>query len=367
MASIGLIVGIVAAAIVLIVILLLYKSMYIVHESEAIVIERFGKFRKLLESGLHFVAPFVDSPRSFHWRKVSIAETGDVKDDTSTHYRIDKRESVFNFLPQEVYTKDTVLLDVNALMYYRISDVLKAVYEIDDLQGALSNTAQTQIKEVFGNMTFNEALQSQERINDYLVREFSQLFLSWGIEVLRMELQDLTPSRTINEGMKKQMIAERHRRGEFIRSEGKKMSMKIQAEGSRIVSVNLGLAEQESTRKKSEGTATSRIQIAQAEATALNIFSDALSPDNINQSEYQMSLKYLDIFRAISPQGGNKDMYIGYQLDDVRGPIANLPDYFGLRPSKFKEPKRKVFKPSQLETKETPMIETKNDDFQDLN
>lgn len=114
-----------------------------------------------------------------------------------------------------MYTKDTVLLDVNALMFYSIFNVKKAIYEVDDLQGALSNTAQTQLKEVFGNMTFSEALESQTRINDHLANEFSKLFCNliyilwslfvdyllfvklfqiddWGIRVERMELLDLS-------------------------------------------------------------------------------------------------------------------------------------------------------------------------------
>ncbi len=110
-----------------------------------------------------------------------------------TSSRIDLRESVFNFLQQEVYTKDTVLLDVNALMYYCIFDIRKAIYEVEDLQGALSNTAQTQLKEVFGNMNFTEALTSQSSINEHLVKEFSKLFFAWGIHVERMELLDLSP------------------------------------------------------------------------------------------------------------------------------------------------------------------------------
>ena len=97
-----------------------------------------------------------------------------------TGFRIDLRESMFNFMKQEVYTKDTVLLDVNALMFYRIVDIKKAIYEVDDPQAALSNTAQTQLKEVFGNMSFSEALRSQTEINEHLVKEFGKLFSGWG-------------------------------------------------------------------------------------------------------------------------------------------------------------------------------------------
>ena len=96
---------------------------------------------------------------------------------------IDLRESVFNFQEQQVFTKDTVLVDVDAVMYYKIVDVKKAVYEIDDLQVALCNTAQTQLKEVFGNLTFTQALQSQTSINEHLLEAFGKIFSRWGVGV----------------------------------------------------------------------------------------------------------------------------------------------------------------------------------------
>ena len=96
---------------------------------------------------------------------------------------------------QEVYTKDTILLDVNSLMYYRISDVKAAIYEVEDLQGAIVNVAQTQLKEVFGQMTFSEAMQSQSQINQHMKRAFGPRFSGWGIKVERMELLDILPKQ----------------------------------------------------------------------------------------------------------------------------------------------------------------------------
>jgi hypothetical protein len=193
------------------------------------VIERLGKFNKVLYSGWHWVIPFIDSPRTITWRKTQIGVDGRLEDETVMAKRIDLRESTFNFMKQEVYTRDTVLLDVNSLMFYRcvacehsagtrarwaggrkrtarefaahrcpsaalrrlarahthrptasprsIFDIKKATYEVEDLQSALSNTAQTQLKEVFGRMTFTEALASQREINEHLVQQFSKLFL----------------------------------------------------------------------------------------------------------------------------------------------------------------------------------------------
>jgi regulator of protease activity HflC (stomatin/prohibitin superfamily) len=121
-----------------------------------------------LESGLHFVVPFFDKPREFTWTRTYIDSYGNIKMETTSDYRIDLRESMFNFVRQEVYTKDTILLDVDSLMYYRIVNAKDAIYEVDDLQNAIVNVAQTQLKEVFGSMTFQECMTSQDQINEYL-------------------------------------------------------------------------------------------------------------------------------------------------------------------------------------------------------
>eukprot|EP01132_Coremiostelium_polycephalum_P011947 gene11947-14623_t len=333
--SSGAIAGIVIAIIVLIILWVLYLSIYIVHQAEGIVIERLGRFHKVLDSGINFVMPFFDSPRQFTWRKTYITLAGTISDEIKTSIRIDLRESVFNFLKQEVYTKDTVLLDVHALMYFRIYDIKKAIYEVDDLQGALSNTAQTQLKEVFGNMNFSEALESQRQINDHLVQEFSKLFSNWGIVVERMELLDLSPKSSISEAMKKQMVAERKRRGDFIQSEGQKAAMNLRAEGSKVVHINLGIAEQESTRKKSEGQAEASIELAQSESTSLELMSNVLQEEgkDDSQTNYMISLKYLDMLQNAS---NLKVIHLPFKMDGIQ---SILDDYTAI----YKNESRKLY------------------------
>lgn len=311
--------------------LIFRSSAYIVHQAEGIVIERLGRFHRVLNSGLNFIIPVIDRPRQFTWRKTAISPDGRIMDETTTTFRIDLRESVFNFLPQEVYTKDTVLLDVNALMYYRIFDIKKAVYEVDDLQGALSNTAQTQLKEVFGNMNFSEALTSQSAINEHLAKEFSKLFSGWGIHVERMELLNLSPKRATSEAMKKQMVAERTRRGEFIRSEGKKAALRITAEGQKNVSVNMGIAQQEATRKRSEGESGARIELARAESVSLQTVSSAIKADGASQTEYMVAQKYMDLFRQLAWTVTTKNIYIPYNISGVKGLIRRLPIVYGTK------------------------------------
>ena len=222
-----------------------------------------------------------------------------VRDENINCTRIDLRESVFNFFPQSVYTKDTVPLEVNCVMYYSISDVRKAIYEVDDLTSAVSNTAQTQLKDVFGSMTFAEALGSQDAINSYMKRHFSSTFDSWGVKVWRIELQDMKPSEQTANAMKKQMVAERERRADFIEAEGNKAAQRLRSEGDKIKKINLGVAHQEATRKKSEGSAQAQVEIARAEKAALDAIADAITQDNCSQTEYMIAKRYNELFRQM--------------------------------------------------------------------
>lgn len=301
----------------------------------AVVLERFSKFHRILESGINFVVPFMDAGRRFSWTRVEVDESGNPTNRTIDEMYIDLRESVFNFQEQQVFTKDTVLVDVDAVMYYKIFDVKKAVYEIDDLQAALCNTAQTQLKEVFGNLTFTQALQSQTEINDHLQVAFGKIFSRWGVECIRMEMRNLKPnaSQQIAQSMKKQMVAERHRRGEFIRAEGDKTAMRLQAEGNKAKRMNLGIANQEATRKRSEGEKDAKIEIAYAESRSLEFIGEVLKsePGNPSQADYMMSQRYLETLGEMNAaDSAGKTVYLPYDFGSMSGTIGTLQESYGI-------------------------------------
>mmetsp|Transcript_6826 Transcript_6826/g.16206 ORF Transcript_6826/g.16206 Transcript_6826/m.16206 type:complete len:362 (-) Transcript_6826:35-1120(-) len=334
MADAGVALG-VTAAVLIVVGYILAKSIFIVHQAEGIVIERFGRFERVLSSGINFVIPFVDSPRSFTWRKTYVDLNGEVVDKTTTDTRIDLRESVFNFLRQEVYTKDTVLMDVNSLMYYSIGDIKLAIYQVDDLQNAISNVAQTQLKAVFGNMTLSEALASQHAINQHMKHNFAKTFASWGIVVERIELLDMTPKGSTASDMKKQMIAERNRRGDFIRAEGNKAAMRLTSEGTKMVKFNMGVAEQESTRKRSEGDAVARVEMARAESEALEKIGGAVAADGTSQTDYMLAQRYMELFRHATALVDSKVVYLPYDVSGLTGMIRDLPSIYGRKAPKL--------------------------------
>ncbi|KAF0701301.1 Aste57867_8230 [Aphanomyces stellatus] len=317
--------------IVLIGLILLYNSIYVVQQAEGIVIERFGKVQKVLDSGIHFVLPFIDSPRSFQWKKVVAGANGLLETRDASHYRIDLRESIFVFPAQEVYTRDTILLDVHSVMFYRIVDIKKAVYEVDDLNMAIANVAQTQLKEVFGNMTFTEALASQSTINAYIKKSFGERFAQWGLIVERMEVLDMLPKAgtTIADAMKRQMIAERTRRADFIQAEGKKAAMRLLSEGTKLQKYNMGVAEQESTRKTSEGSAGAKVELARAESKSLELISAAFEADGASQTEYVISQRYMSMFNKMTRSLDKKTLFFPYETKGISGLIGQLRSVYG--------------------------------------
>lgn len=340
MSAVAIVVPIVV--VLFIVIWLLSLSIYVIKQAEGVVLERFGRFDRILTSGLHFVVPFIDQPRSFQWKQVTINPQGGITITDTSLTRIDKRESVFNFPVQEVYTRDTILLDVDSIMYYRIYDIKKAVYEVEDLNTAIGNVAQTQLKEVFGNMTFTEALASQQKINDHMKQAFGERFREWGIEVERMELLDMTPKKgtSITAAMKRQMIAERTRRAEFITAEGSKSAMRLVSEGTKLEKYNLGVAEQEATRKLSEGQAGAKVEIARAESKSLDIIASAFEVDGASQTEYLIGQRYIGLFQSMANSAESKILYLPYETNGLSGMIASLRDIYGPSKCRTNKPRK---------------------------
>jgi regulator of protease activity HflC (stomatin/prohibitin superfamily) len=331
MSDAAIVVPIVLVVLLLIVILFLRSTIYIVSQAEGIVVERFGRFNRILTAGVNFVWPIAESVRRFTWRKTYIDETGRVRDETTTEYRVDLRESVYNFVRQDVYTRDTVLLEVNAVMYYSISDTRKAIYEVDDLDSAIQNTAQSQLKEIFGMMHFKEALASQVLINNHMRKSFAAGFERWGLTVHRVELLDLSPkgSSDTSKYMKKEVIAERTRRADFIEAEGNKAAMRLTSEGTKAVRYNLGVAEQEATRKRSEGTAAARIALARAEKVSFSLLADTLEADGCSQSDYLITQSFFDLFKDISSTVDVKQIFLPFDLASISGLTKNLASVYG--------------------------------------
>lgn len=163
----------------------------------------------------------------------------------------------------------------------------------------------------------------------HMKEAFLPRFMTWGIKVERMELLDIKPRDSVADSMKTQMIAERERRSQFIEAEGKKTALRIQSEGTKITKQNDGLAQQELSRKISEGEAQGRIELARAESQSLELVKSALQSYSASQAQYLLAMRYLELLNTIGHVSKNKTIYLPYESDALCGSISTLNRIYG--------------------------------------
>ena len=261
-------------------VVLIFKSVYLIRQAQVMIIERFGRFDRIIGPGLHIVVPFIEQPRQVVWS--FIVSEGNGKryyTITNTMERLDLRESVYDFPKQNVITKDNVTMEINALLYYQITDPKAAVYEINNMPEAIEKYTQTRLRDIIGSMDLDETLVSRNTINARLAEILDEATDKWGVKVNRVELQEVNPPADIRVAMEKQMRAERERREMILRSEGKKQSAILEAEGVREAQI-----------LEADGQAQARLKIAQAEAKAIEMIQAQTSGDPL---PYLIAMQYI--------------------------------------------------------------------------
>lgn len=216
-------------------ILTLFKAVRIINQGEKGIVLRLGKFRSVVEPGLNLVVPYIE-----------------------TLMTVDVRERVINVEPQKVITKDNVAVTVDAVIYYKVVDPVKAEFEVEDFDTAATTLAQTNLRNVVGDKTLDETLTARDIINTTLRNVLDEATHGWGVKVTRVEVQKIDPPQEIIEAMSLQMKAEREKRAKILGSEGVKQSQILEAEGQRNAAI-----------LEAEGQAKARILNAEAEAEAV--------------------------------------------------------------------------------------------------
>lgn len=221
---------ILAVVVVLLAITIIYAGVKVVPQSETRVIERLGRFHSVLAPGLNFIVPFIDRPKMIYTRRIENSVGNHTTVRMSATTVIDLREQVYDFPAQQVITRDNVTTEINALIYFQITDPKKAVYEIDNLPNAIEKLTQTSLRNVIGELELDETLSSRDTINSRLQSILDDATNKWGVKVNRVELQDITPPESVRVAMEKQMQAERNRRAEILNAEGEKQSVILRSE-----------------------------------------------------------------------------------------------------------------------------------------
>jgi len=322
--SVSLSIFFVAASILLVVFLI--KSMYIVNQAEEILIERLGKFHKILGPGLHFIVPIMDSPRKVHWTFLEDVDGRRLYRFTKTLDRIDKREAVYDFPRQNVITRDNVTMEINALLYYQITDTKLAVYEVENLPEAIEKLTQTKLRDVIGALDLDQSLVSRDQINTKLRLTLDEATDKWGVKVNRVELQEVKPPEDIRQAMEKQMRAERDRRATILVSEGNKQAAILEAQGSQESQVLRAQGEAQARILYAESESQSRLLIAQAEAHAIEMIQKAVP--NGDPLPYLIALQYIKALPELTKGKDNKLIIIPYEASSMIGSLASIKKMF---------------------------------------
>jgi len=251
--------------VVFIALVMVARSARIVSQYEKGLVMRLGKYRATVDSGLTFLVPMIESL-----------------------IKVDMRERVINVEPQKVITKDNVGVTVDAVIYYRISDPVKATFEVQNFAYAATTLAQTNLRNLIGDKSLDETLTARDTINTNLRNVLDEATNTWGVKLTRVEVQKIDPPADITEAMSRQMKAERDKRAQILEAEGVKQSQILQAEGSKQSSI-----------LKADGEAQARILQANAEAKAIEVTSVAAETFFKDRAEARQRL---DVLRAVLAQ-----------------------------------------------------------------
>lgn len=305
---------------------LLLSSVILVRQAETIVIERLGRFHKILGPGLHMIVPFLDQKRNAVWTFVHVDRNNDYYRVIRTIYRIDLREALYDFPKQNVITKDNVTMEINALLYYQITDVKAAMYEVSNLPEAIEKLTQTTLRNVIGSMDLDTSLTSRDAINDRLRLILDEATDKWGVKVNRVELQEVNPPHDIRAAMEKQMRAERSRRATILEAEGSKFAMILDAEGIKQSQVLRAQGQAEAAVLEAEGQAQSRLKVAAAEAKAFEMLQAAMP--QADPAQYLIAMKYMQALPEMMQGQNNKLIIVPYESSALMGSLASMKELF---------------------------------------
>ena len=312
--------NVVLIVLVALVVIYILRGIKIVSQSETMIVERLGKYNRTLNAGINVILPIVEQDKETIVRR----QTGTM---TRTS-RIDMREQVYDFDKQSVITKDNVMTEINALLYFQIVDPMKAVYEIQNLPVAIEKLTQTTLRNVVGEMELDETLTSRDTINSKLRNVLDDATNKWGVKVNRVELQDITPPESIRRTMELQMQAERNRRAEILKAEGEKQAQILNSEGEKQAEINAAEAEKQANILKAEGEAKAKVLQAEAEATAIRNIAEAVADRGADPVNYLLAVKYIETLKEVAGGQQNKTVYLPYEASNMLGSLGGIKDMF---------------------------------------
>ena len=286
---------VVLGLLLILVFLLAAMGIRIVSPYEKGVIERLGRYLRTAQPGLQFIIPFVDTMR-----------------------KVDMREQVVDVQPQEVITKDNVVVTVDAIVYYEATDPVKLTYNVADFYNAATKLAQTNLRNVVGETELDEALTSREMINAKLRSVLDDATDKWGVRVVRVEIKRIDPPADVTAAMHRQMKAERDKRAQILDAEGTRAARILEAEG-----------EAEAVRRIADAERYKLEAEANGQANAITTVYGSIR--NANPDQSVIAIQYLDAMKAVA-NGRASKLFIPYEATAILGALGSIQEIFVNQP-----------------------------------
>src|SRR5947208_9269961 len=282
----------------IVLLIIAWKTIKIVPQSSVLLIERLGRFHRIAASGLNIIVPFFEAPRAVYWTNVRPGTTF-----------IDLREQFIDLPPQSVISRDNVMVNVDSVVYWQITDPVKATYEVNDLVGSLVQLTFTGMRSVIGKLDLDHTLSSRDQINSELRVILDEATDKWGVKVTRVDIKNITPPEDVRITMEKQMTAERNRRALILTAEGDKQAAITRAEGEKQAAITRSEGNKESAVLQAEGAAQARLRAAAAESEAIARIAQAMEGHG-NPAQYLITTRYIESLRDMTRSNNSKVIFM---------------------------------------------------------
>jgi regulator of protease activity HflC (stomatin/prohibitin superfamily) len=312
------------------------KTIKIVPQATVMLIERLGRFSRVASSGLNILWPFIDKPRAVYWTNTRGGVTS-----------IDLREQYIDLPPQPVITRDNVTIHVDSVVYWQVTDPIKAVYEMNDLVGGIVQLTITGMRAVMGDMDLDHTLSQRDQINSKLRIILDEATDKWGVKVTRVDVKNINPPEDVRVTMEKQMTAERNRRALVLQAEGERQAAITRAEGEKQAAVTRSEGEKQSNILQAEGLAQARLRQAEAESQAIAQVAEAMK-EHGNPAQYLITTRYIESLRDMTKSNNAKVIFMPVETSSMLSAVGSIKEMFSETGGKSSDDSQKPPPPRQL-------------------
>ena len=292
------VITIILVGILLFALIIFFKTIRIVPQKQAYIIEKLGKYSRTLEAGFHILTPFFDR----------------------VAYKHTLKEQAVDVPPQQCITKDNIAVEVDGILYMQVVDPKKASYGISNYSFASTQLAQTTMRSVMGKLDLDKTFEERENINSVIVDAVDKASDPWGVKVTRYEVKNILPPQSIKDAMEKQMRAEREKRANIAESEGDRQAKINRAEGDRQEMIARSEGEKQKRINEAEGRAIEILKVAEATANGIREIASAINEKGgVNAVNLRIAEQYLDEFGKLAKT--NNSIIIPSNLSDIAGMI----------------------------------------------